>query len=1100
MAQEATFDGGTGTARLPDFAMEKTQQDLLAEIKKLTGNNKQLGESYTKLVNETRNQTKQDKENAKEADDDRNKQLDALRDIGKNTKNNAAMEGTAFKDALKSGAKATSVFSGAILTGALTAVGSLFTNAKSLGVEFSKLQMVGTGLDTAGMSALNLTTSLNALGFTNEQALRAMQEYSGVVQTIGRQAFLDVNKQFLNLTGSGSKLGLSLEEASDALAEDLELRQMLGVLQEIDTNKQAALSAQLFEQQLQATTILGKSIDDIRGASKQALADNATVALRMKSVTASLSPEEAANFTTAMQKATGDMAAVGMDQGLINSITEAAMAPVAFMGDSGAALNKALTALDGIAGSDLKGQIIDANAMLKEGNIEGFKKAMGALDKNIVDVASGLSASEFEQLQVTLLAQGQAGEALAMSLLQADQAAANFGKSTQASVTNLAKSAATYDNAVNSMSAGFDSAMNNLSGALGGPMASLAEAFNEEKFIRGKNNELVDKSGKAFLAQKDILDANGNVLVKQGEAIKDVTHLTEEQKEQAKKSNSVFGVFREAMEKIRVALSGLFGSVEDGTKGTADFANMLRDKLGAKITEVSDKIVKWISKLKPEDITNFIDGVMEGAKTVFNVIDGFATVVGAVTGTLSSMIGSINDFFVNLFGEKDEETGEMKNTKGTLLATVVTGLAGFFAAASVLSAVKAVFAKGFTSLMGKAKGLFGGAPAAASSTASGVGSAASGAAGGVGGGIKNIGKGIGKGIGGILKGLAKGLGSLGSPKVILGVATLAGLGFAMEKTIAPGFKSFVDLNWETMAKAIVGLGLLGGVAGIIGLFAPAAFLGALALGAIGLALNLFPVDVLEALGPIFGETFSGIAAVIDSVFGGIGEVIGKVSEAINSFRTAGAEAESIKLDAQASAMERLSAIPTERLLATSDAVNKLAASMQAFGDAVGDDGFMGIGADGADVDKQNEQIGVFAKFAGLDTAAIMSSSDAIASMSESYAKFASLDASQLTKVSEAMLKINDAAEPDLMAGAKETVTAGFNAIKEKLGFGANDAPNSPAPNSSAVSQNSNAASATAMQTPEGLTKDAIAIVNKLDELAKDQRIIFKKLGTDLKTG
>jgi hypothetical protein len=1075
--------------KVPDWATEETQQKLLDALTAITKGDKKTQEAITDLVESAGKSQKQDKENAKEADSDRDKQLNALREIGKNTKNNAAIEGSAFKSALKAGAKATAGFTVAVAGGALTAMGALVSNAMTLGTEFSKLQMVGVGLDTAGMSALNLATSMTALGFTSEQAMGVLSEYSSVVQSVGRKAFLEVNKTFAQLTGNGSRFGLTLNEAAEVLAEDLELRQQLGIIQDISMQKQAKLSADLFQQQMQATTLLGKSIDDIRGASKQALADNATVALRMKAVTANMNPEDAAEFTTAMQKATGDLAAAGIDQGLINSITEAAMAPVAFMGDSGAALNKALAALDGIAGSDLRGQIIDANAMLKAGNIDGFTATMNALDNNIMEVASNLSGAEFEQLQVTLLAQGQAGEALAMSLLQADIAAGNLSKAQGAAVTNLAKASATFTNASSAISGGFSTAMNQLSGALAGPMADFASAFTESTAKqKNANEEYIDSTGKVITAQADIMDEHGKVVVKAGEAIKDYEQLTEEQKDSLAKNNSLFSLFRDAMDRIRQSMAKLFGSTEDGTKSAMDFAQTLRDKIGPKITAMGENIAKWIDSIKPEDVEATIDGVIHTMEFLGKVISAVGTAIGAVMDFI------MPDREVKLDENGNEMLDEAGNkiyediTKWDLAASLTKGLAVVFAASVVKNLVGQALAGGMSKLTGMFKG--GG---------SAVGTAASTAAGGAGGGIGGALKGIGKGIGGALKGLAKGLGSLGSPKVILGVATLAGLGFAMKETIAPGFKSFVDLDWETMAKAIVGLGALGAVAGIIGIFAPTAILGALALGAIGLALNLFPVDVLEALGPIFEKAFGGIATVIDSVFGGIGEVIGKVSEAINSFKTAGAEAEAIKLDAQASAMERLSAIPVENLLATSDAVNKLAASMSAFGDAVGDDGFMGIGADGADIDKQNEQIGVFAAFAGLDTAAIMASSEALSSMSDAYAKFAGLDAEQLVKVSEAMLKINDAASPDLMDEAKQTISAGFNTIKDKLGFGSSPSE-TPTPTSDAVAKNNTAPDATAAtQSPEGLSKDGIAIVNKLEEIKSDQRMIFKKLGADLKS-
>jgi len=1090
------MDGMEREITLPDYALESTQEKILKALTKGDKADKESQSALDELVKGATSKAKDDKKAQDEADKDRNAQLDALKSINKNVK---ATGGTGsdlnlFGKAVKTTGKEVFKFGSAIISGVSTAITSLFVNANNLGQEFGKLQMSGVGLDTAGMSALNLATSLNALGFTTDQALSIMGEYSGVVQTIGRQAFLDVNKQFLNITGSGTKLGLTLDQAADVLAEDLELRQMLGTLQQIDTNRQAKLSAQLFEQQLQATAVLGKSIDDIRGAAKAALADNAQVQLAIQAATAGMDPDAAAKFVMGLEQAAGEMAAVGIDQSLINATLDAALAPVAFMGESGAQLNKALTALDAAAGSSLKAQIQAANAAKQRGDMDEFNRIMNNFDDEMMKAAAALDENDLKQLQIQLPALGPAAEKLGLSIGQLRLANQRLAEGVDASVSPLTQSAKAFENAQNQFKGSLNSMMNNISGALGAPMAELASAFSEEVVRRNEFGQILDKNGDVMRKATDQFNDAGEKVGTLYTPIKDVADLTEEQAKSVAKSNGIFGTFRNAMTKINEAFRKLFNPIEDGSKGIGNLAQIIADRVNPYIEKFGDYVSNFIGSITEDDITNAIDNVVLGLTGLWEGLKLAGSVIKSVLG-----------FFIDVDEVQtdkpklDEAGNPVLDEAGNVVmqsikkvdigGTIINGLMGLFALNMAKKAFSAGMEKGMSSLSKGASGLmsklFGGgsgAAATASTTASGAGNVASAASGGIGGGIKSLGKGIGKGIGGILKGLAKGLGSLASGKVLVGIAALGGLGALMEYTIAPGFKAFVDLDWETMGKAIVGLGALGAVAGVIGLFAPTALLGAAALGAIGLALNLFPVDVLETLGGAFEKAFNGVATVIETVFGGIGDTIGKVSEAINSFKTAGAEAESIKLDAQASAMERLSAIPTEQILATADAVNALATSMTTFGDAVGSDGM--FFDSGADVDKQNEQIGVFAKFAGLDSVAIMSTSDALGAMADSYAKFANIDAEKLTAVSKSMEQINSAVKPSIMDDAAEFVGNALGSVASKLGFGSEPVDN-PAPDTQAVATATTAGTEeSGAMSPDSITKDAMAIINELKDLKK----------------
>ena len=1058
---KVTIDGMEREITLPDYALEATQEKILKALTKGDKTDKESKSALDELVKGASRKAKDDKKAQGEADKDRNAQLDALKSINKNVKETGGTGSNLnkFGSAVKSTAKEVFNFGATVLTGVSTAITSLFVQANSLGNEFGKLQMSGVGLDTAGMSAINLSTSLNSLGFTTDQALSIMAEYSGVVQTVGRQAFIDVNKQFLQITGSGTKLGLTLDQAADVLAEDLELRKMLGMIQDISTNKQAKLSAQLFEQQLQATTILGKSIDDIRGAAKAALDGNETVQLSILAATAGMDPDAAAEFTNGLQKAAGDMAAVGVDQNIINSVIESALAPVAFMGEGGASLNKALTALDAAAGSSLRAQVQAANAAKQRGDMDEFNRIMNNFDDEMMKAAANLDENDLKQLLIQLPALGGASKDLALSLGQLRLASQNAADAQNASVSALTKSARAFDNAQNQISASFNMAMNNVSGALGAPMEALAEAFSDEVVRRNKFGQILDKDGKVMKKAVDQFNEAGEKIGVTYTPIKNMADLTEEQAKQVAKSNGIFGVFRDAMTKINEAFRKLFNPIDKGSKGIGNLANIIADKVNPYIENFGNYVADFIGSITPEQIESTIDGIVlaltglwEGLKVAASVIK---SVVGFFVDVDEEQVG-VTDTEGNPVLDADGNQ-LMKTVKSVDIAqTIIQGFAGLFALNMLQKGVTSVISNGIGSIFSGGGG--GGALASATDKAGGaaggglaktMGGAGTGVqkfAEGIGKGVEALGKGLGNAISALLKGVGGGLSAIANPAALVGLAAISAAILAISAALRIAEPAFVSIG-EMIKSTFEGM-----------------------------------APLVESFGAAIESTLTGMSAFVEGVGASIANVVTSITDGIASIKTAGAEAESIKLEAQTVAMERLSAIPTENILATADAVTMLAGSMTAFGDAVGDDGFMGVGADGADVDKQNEQIGVFAKFAGLDSVAIISTSDALSMMADSYSKFASLDAEKLMAVSTAMEEINKASSPDVLDNAKQFVDNTLGSVANRLGFGGE--VDQPAPDTQAVAQPSTDAdeAGAGQPMPEGLTKDTAALLSKLDQV------------------
>lgn len=135
----------------------------------------------------------------------------------------------------------------------------------------------------------------------------------------------------------------------------------------------------------------------------------------------------------------------------------------------------------------------------------------------------------------------------------------------------------------------------------------------------------------------------------------------------------------------------------------------------------------------------------------------------------------------------------------------------------------------------------------------------------IGKGIGDIGKGLGTGIGGLLEGfltgLAKGLTALGNTNVLKGVLALIGVGGAL-LLAGKGIKEFVDIDWETMAKAGVTLAALGAAGAVAGLASEAIIAGAVAFGLMGASLWVIGKG-MQALGPGLEKFADGVQAFAD---------------------------------------------------------------------------------------------------------------------------------------------------------------------------------------------------------------------------------------------
>lgn len=953
MAEQVDLgDGNT----VPQWVTEETGKQLVEQFKKLTDKNDKLADAFEKFIKTT---TK----HQKDSEDQEKEQKDALEEIkkaiGKDTTGMGKKGGGDGKEGKESSSRIKSIFDGlkdvalASVGLATQAMGLLAKSAYNVGDTLADLAQTGVGITQLEVSQTTQTLkSLNLLGLNASEASGYLQNFSGAIQLAGQARIVAFNQALARSTNFGLSLGMTFNDLAAIIGEDLELRQKLGILDQMEAAHSARRSQELFRMQLSATTLLGKSIQDIRDSARAGMEENEYFTTVVNTMGRNLGSNFADNFQTEVQAFGSELAARGVGKDLIANINEMFAKPIAFMGDSGKELLDTFTVFGSQAGIDLVSSMENMQNLtqalaetrddkeaqqLNDRLLAERRKFIDDLGKASVNLTNNLDPKE---LTIFFDRLGGSAAQFANMIPELSQVA---GKSLEGIFLNsLLTTAKTFDQSMNLIKGGISSALVTTSEGLAPLMQKFAFALTdgtkrtEDGFIRLTGPFFSEVTARYEQANIEMFKAMGMSAEEMKEAgiifgkpIKNLGHLTEDQANRIQKTNSVLDAFQELLVSASTSVaSALFGLEVDGE----DLGVTIRDKVVKRLESLSEWFEKGGGKTLVDSLTffgNLIVGIATPFLFVADLLLEFGKALGFVTGGLSESGQAIGAFI------------------GTLM---IGGLA-----------TKAVTGKG---IVGSVMGLFGG----------------DGKKGGGGKGM-NIpdgkkaaasGKGFGAG--------AKGLAAFGLAAAGVGVA-LFGLVNAVE--------TFAEMSWGELGK---GLGVT-----------------AVALGAIGAALIF--------VGPVATASALGLAA-IGAAMAGIGIAaagIGYAAEAIGGlFATdyaAEADAYETKINASAEAAERLAGIPVEQIEATATAINSLGDALANLGNKVGKDGSWWNPFDndtGVDLDKQNEQIDVFARFAAIDGTNMLNVATGISNITDAYGKFAELDGDAIAKNANAINEFNQA--------------------------------------------------------------------------------------------
>ncbi len=358
-----------------------------------------------------------------------------------------------------------------------------------------------------------------------------------------------------------------------------------------------------------------------------------------------------------------------------------------------------------------------------------------------------------------------------------------------------------------------------------------------------------------------------------------------------------FTSFGNFMRGIFDKISGAFSFFGNLLSPLFDAIRMPFDWLGKTLSPTFDKIVAPFSYLG-EKIKSFAEVFTGG---------GLLSTIGKVAGAAGVLLVTMKALGVGmpkmLSGLADKITGGAKKVAGGLKDRIMGKKGGADVGAMDKVGKKA---GDLTKSIGKGmSNISKGVGDVLKNLSKGIGSVISNLAKAVGKAGASLGKGLGDMVGGALKGLGKGLAAIGSPKALLGTVVLAALGASMF-IAGKAFQQFADINWAGVGMGMLALSALGVAAALIAPMAPVIAVGALAIGALGLALVPFAYAVSLAapamvelmgsfkllnevdpknvllLGPALVSLAAGMAAfsaggLISGVLDGLGSLFGSES-------------------------------------------------------------------------------------------------------------------------------------------------------------------------------------------------------------------------------
>ena len=628
--QDLSGGGNHFSASLPPYVLDKTVRDvmegLVKAISSSAGENAKdlqdladhyktiMQESDSKrseqsddLVEETKEQTKvllqkdaEEKQRLSQEKEDRKKHREKMA----SAIHDGAIKGGRFGgDLLVSAIKGMAVIfgtAGGIMLSSFTNLGNGLRTLTDTGQSFGDQLSIGTSSTTENITALNM------MGFTTEEAVSSLAEYSRAMSTMGQSTLIGLNKQFLMMTQGGATLGVTLDEASEFFLQDQQFRARTLNKDRIDQSITAQLTVKSINNLRGFSSILGQSTDALRQQSEGIMDGNKT----FQAFTNTLNPAKATEMLAVARSVVEGLVAVfptaGRDLG--DALLTVAGSGVGAISD----FANMLIPLGGTLYSSFQTLAGD----LRSGSItmEEVPKAI----QGIVD-SSSMNVAQLDQLRVIAGLEGHAMQGVAQTIVQMQQDASMARQRLE----KLADSTGMQYDTIQTTTVGFENIMKTLKGGYSSLLNSIPIEATKVLGTRFENflHTINDPTGGISVLNKALQNAGVNIGKAIGETLDALAPDGDYGKLMTDIINGLVDLTTYFVKKVENIIKALRGQ-----DGTIDFMGVL-----------TTFFVEAIGLM----LTAFVNAVgalftLENAGTLFK-LGGIYLAFVAVTGTIGAL-------------------------------------------------------------------------------------------------------------------------------------------------------------------------------------------------------------------------------------------------------------------------------------------------------------------------------------------------------------------------------------------------------------------------------------------------------------------------------
>ena len=315
-----------------------------------------------------------------------------------------------------------------------------------------------------------------SFGLSVGEATGAIEGLRTNFTILGADASKALIGSFMEMTNLGSKFGKTQAESIEYLQEEFEARQMLGFFQQRSAAVEAKAAEEMLQSQIDASKILGKSVDEIANGVKALFGTD-----DFRAGFARMGPEVA----DIMRKSFNTLTGSGVPEEMMAGLAKAMMDPM-MMGseeaiDTFEALTQIAAEVDPGAADEIRRNVQAFRDATDVGDTDAAEMYQKQIEEQTIRLLGGVQALD-TQTKKELQIRGEVNSTLMGTLANQNALAiANdrYGKEQQAELAAAAETSAYFNNIIDLISGSFDTLYMSVKSGIAPALKAFTEAMGD---------------------------------------------------------------------------------------------------------------------------------------------------------------------------------------------------------------------------------------------------------------------------------------------------------------------------------------------------------------------------------------------------------------------------------------------------------------------------------------------------------------------------------------------------------------------------------------------------------------------------------------------